>query len=113
MDASKYRVIYGLGLTNAEKAKLQLEVEKMTRALHKGGFVHGDIRDSNLMVDPGSLSSDEVKVHLVDFDWAGRIGEATYPAGLNCESVRRPAGVGDRKLITAEHDIGMVSYLTL
>lgn len=112
MDVSNYRVVYGLDLTNAEKEKLQREVEKMTRSLHEGGFVHGDIRDLNLTVDPDSLSSDEVKVHLVDFDWAGRIGEATYRIGLNCESVRRPAGVGDGKLITEEHGIEMVSYLT-
>ena len=65
----------------------------IVRTLHEGGFVHGDIRDANLLIDRASLASDDVTIHLIDFDWAGCVGEAKYPIGMNCETVRRPEGI--------------------
>ena len=50
-------------------------------------------------------------VHLIDFDWAGCVGKAKYPIGMNCETVRRPEGIEGGELITEQHDIEMVSYL--
>ncbi|KAI6014933.1 hypothetical protein EDC04DRAFT_2608919 [Pisolithus marmoratus] len=52
---------------------------------HKAGFVHGDIRDTNIMVS----KSDNTQFRIIDFDWAGIAGEVKYPAFLNPE-VRRP-----------------------
>ena len=83
----------------------------MVETLHEGGFVHGDIRDPNLLIDEASLTSNDVAIHLVDFDWAGCIGEVKYPMGTNCKTVRRPAGVKGGEVITEQHDIEMVSYL--
>ena len=37
----------------------------------KEGSFNGDIRDANLLIDHASLASDDVTVHLIDFDWAG------------------------------------------
>lgn len=50
-----------------------------------------------------------MSVHLIDFDWAGRVGEARYPMRVNHITVKRPEWGGE--LITQQHDIEMVSYL--
>ncbi|KZT02334.1 uncharacterized protein LAESUDRAFT_622760, partial [Laetiporus sulphureus 93-53] len=90
MDRSKYQPLYGLSLSKADQEKVRCKVKSIVRMLHEGGFVHGDIRDTNLLIDPESLASDDVMVHLIDFDWAGRIGEAKHPVGVNRKTVKRP-----------------------
>jgi serine/threonine protein kinase len=111
MDRSSYAVLYGLNLTKVQQEKVRRKVEKIVQILHDAGHVHGDIRNTNILVDLGSLDSDDVKVHLVDFDWAGLIGEARYPIGVNGKTVKRPEGAEDGEIITIEHDNAMVSYL--
>lgn len=74
--------------------------------LHQAGFVHGDIRDINIMVKEGSSG-----IMLVDFDWAGVIGEVRYPMNVENRAIRRPAGAEDGELIMAEHDIMMVDFM--
>ncbi|KAJ7429500.1 hypothetical protein B0H11DRAFT_1613085, partial [Mycena galericulata] len=44
--------------------------------LHAEKLVFGDLRPPNIIVHNSS-------VHLVDFDWAGRVGEARYPSTIN------------------------------
>ena len=111
MDKSEYKVLYGMVLSKAEQEKVRCKVSSIIQTLHKGGFVHGDIRDTNLLIDRASLTSDNVKIHLIDFDWAGFIGEARYPVEINCETLRRPEGVKGSELITEQHDHEMISYL--
>lgn len=41
--------------------------------LHRGGYVHGDIRDTNILVNS------ESRIYIIDFDWAGRMGVTKYP----------------------------------
>jgi hypothetical protein len=111
MDMSPCQVLFDLQLSKAEQDKIKRKVMSIVETLHKGGFVHGDVRDSNLLIDLASLASDDVTVHLVDFDWAGRVREARYPMGVNRKTVRRPEGVEGGELITQQHDIEMASYL--
>jgi serine/threonine protein kinase len=111
MDKSTYRVLYGLQLSEAQRTKVKCKVKSIVETLHEGGFVHGDIRDANLLIDEASLTSNDVAVHLIDFDWAGCTGEAKYPMGTNCKTVRRPAGVKGGEVVTEQHDVEMVSYL--
>ncbi|KAF8349607.1 hypothetical protein F5887DRAFT_1279875 [Amanita rubescens] len=111
MDKSKHRVLYGLNLSDADKEKVRHKVTSMMRTLHQAGFVHGDIRESNILIDVESLTSDDVMIHLIDFDWAGPIGEAKYPADVNKITVRRPDGVKGGGPITEQHDIDMISFL--
>jgi thiamine kinase-like enzyme len=85
MDKSTYKVLYGLRLSDVEQEKVRRKVRSVVQTLHQGGFVHGDIRDTNILIDLGSLASEDVAIHLIDFDWAGRMGEAKYPI----ESTRR------------------------
>jgi len=62
-------------------------------------------------VDSQAIASEHVAIHLIDFDWAGRTGEAKYLADVNTMAVRRPVDVQGGGLITEEHDLEMVSYL--
>ena len=111
MDMSLYKVLFDLQLSKVEQDRVKRQVMRIVEILHEGGFVHGDVRDSNILVDPASLVINDVSVHLIDFDWAGRVGEARYPMRVNRMTVKRPAGVEGGELITQQHDIEMVSYL--
>jgi serine/threonine protein kinase len=111
MAWSNYEVLDDLELTKDEQKKVLEKVKEIVQILHNQGLVHGDIRTTNILVDLSSLASEEVKIHFLDFDWAGRIGEAKYPIGINRETVRRPEEAEGGKLITVQHDYEMVSYL--
>ena len=50
------------------------------------------------------------RLFLVDFDWAGRLGEARYPFFMSRE-VAWPQGASDGELIAVEHDVHMVNVL--
>ncbi|KAF9643344.1 hypothetical protein BDM02DRAFT_3104572 [Thelephora ganbajun] len=73
--------------------------------LHGRGFVFGDLREPNVLFSGG-------KVYLIDFDWAGKIGEARYPRGLSSR-VDWPGEAEslERELIEADHDFIMLSRL--
>ena len=89
---------------------LETEVRNAVGVLHLRGFVHGDLRDSNMMcIQEGGAW----RVLLVDFDWAGTIGVARHPVGWNQETVRRPAGVSGGQIIQREDDNAMVNFLFL
>ncbi|KAI9459603.1 hypothetical protein HD554DRAFT_2176873 [Boletus coccyginus] len=80
----------------------ELIAEKLAK-FHEAGFVHGDIRDTNVMVS----KLDEKDFNIVDFDWAGRASEVTYPACVNRE-IWRPTDAIDGQPILAVHDIAML-----
>ena len=67
-----------------EKKKAYDSVKAALDTLYKGpgdgvNYVHGDFRDVNV------LMNDKYEVRIVDFDWAGRDSEVTYPVPLNYE----------------------------
>jgi hypothetical protein len=86
---------------------LRERITEKIAAFHQAHFVHGDLRDTNLMVrrdqKPGFM--------LVDFDWAGRSHEVRYPSNLNTQDIKRPKGACDGQYILAEHDVEMLEYL--
>ena len=67
------------------------EVVKM---LHQHGYVHGDLRLPNFIVDGERLL-------LIDFDWGGQEGQATFP-DIRLHPILRK-GRGDM-LIRKHHD---------
>lgn len=76
--------------------------------LHQNHMVHGDIRDTNIMVK----RSGSLEFMLVDFDWAGTAGEVHYPRFLNTDpELGRPADVDAFLPILPSHDILMVGRL--
>jgi hypothetical protein len=89
---------------------LRSQLRAAVHTLHEGGFVHGDIRDVNFMFS--KVKRAQFRVMILDFDWAGVEGKALYPENVNTFSVRRPDGVTDGKLITKEHDLCMLDWIT-
>jgi hypothetical protein len=89
------------------KASFQPEVEEKVIGLHQEGFVHGDLRDTNIMVKRNGTPG----IMLVDFDWAGVIGEVRYPMNVNNVDIKRPDGAHDNELIMTQHDIRMIDFM--
>ncbi|KAL3157238.1 hypothetical protein ABBQ38_001475 [Trebouxia sp. C0009 RCD-2024] len=73
-------------------------------ALHAAGFVHGDLRGCNILVAAGAVS-------LIDFEWAGIVGKATYPYFMNHVDIQWPDGASDGRLVTESHDLWWLSKL--
>ena len=82
--------------------KLQTAIQ----ALHDAGFVHGDLREPNILVTEGD-------VKIIDFDWCGKDGEVRYPASINLGgSLGWDRDVARGGLIKKEHDQRMFCRLT-
>lgn len=91
-----------------DQEELHAKLRQILTELHAAGMVHGDFRDSNILTKRVQTGVD---VKLVDFDWAGVVGEARYPANVNHTDIRRPVDARDEAMITAEHDMAMLGYL--
>jgi serine/threonine protein kinase len=70
--------------------------------LHNHDFVHGDLRSPNIII------TEENKIKIIDFDWAGKAGVARYPPLLSSE-ITWPSGAEGDELITQDHDREMIS----
>ena len=82
-------------------------IRALLLTLHQSGYVHGDIRSSNILV-----RDSEGDFMLLDFDWAGWIGEVRYPMNLNrSEGLWQPDGAHNGTLILADHDIEMLELI--
>ena len=79
------------------------KLRQVLACLDENEFVHGDLRAPNVHV------KDE-KIYILDFDWAGKEGQAHYPDLLN-PTERWPAGAQVGSLITKEHDRFMIDNL--
>ncbi|KAG5649281.1 hypothetical protein H0H81_004858 [Sphagnurus paluster] len=51
------------------------ELRDLVESFHAAGFVHGDLRDANIICDGE-------QAFLIDFDWAGKAREVSYPVDL-------------------------------
>ena len=76
-------------------------VDEAVRKMHNEGFVHGDLRLPNVMVGPNN------SIKIIDFDWAGRIGEVTYPPLMNSEIRWHPDAKFGAGILPA-HDIHLL-----
>ncbi|KAH8917023.1 hypothetical protein BT69DRAFT_1355087 [Atractiella rhizophila] len=82
-------------------------IESKLTELHQQHYVHGDIRESNILV-----SLDGKQFMLVDFDWAGKTGEVRYPMNVNRgPGLWRPDGAVDGQLILPDHDMQMLARI--
>jgi len=64
---SNYSMLYHCRGRNHLPRSLFVDMSKQLKNFHSAGFVHGDIRDTNIMVSP-----DRKKFMIIDFDWAGK-----------------------------------------
>ena len=82
-------------------------LKKKLVELHLANFVHGDVRDTNIMV----RKDGKLGLMLVDFDWSGIVGEVRYPINVNKTNIWRPDDVSDGQLINPDHDMAMLRYI--
>ena len=89
---------------NKQRAKALFKGKclEVLKKMHKGGYCHGDFRSNNLLVVEGN--DDDVKLYIIDFDWAGEAGVAKYPYFMNHFQITWPDGACDGELITFDHD---------
>jgi serine/threonine protein kinase len=90
--------------------QLRPMVKDLVTSFHDLNFVHGDIRDSNLLI---RTEDGKLEMKLIDFDWGGKEGEVWYPVLINNRTVYRPLAVAGGQLIKREHDLHMVEYVFL
>ena len=88
---------------------LSENVRKCLEDFHQANFVHGDIRNTNLMVKKSSFGDGSFL--MVDYDSCGEIGQVRYPLNLNTKTVTRPAGAIGGAVIEAKHDLEMLDYI--
>ncbi|KAH0834040.1 hypothetical protein J3R83DRAFT_11293 [Lanmaoa asiatica] len=85
------------------------EIRNQLNRLHNGDFVHGDVRDVNIMVREGTSMT--LQFMIIDFDWAGKINVARYPPYVNRKGIDRPDDAIDGELILAAHDHWMLENI--
>ncbi len=96
-------------LRGTELDKALAVVQKQLAFAHSAtGMVHGDMRPRNCLVRRDGKGSGSWQVRFIDFEWAGREGEATYPAGLNPE-IPWPDDVAGGKQLRCAHDIELLA----
>ena len=75
---------------------------------HQAGFVHGDLRPSNILV---RRKDGPNPIAILDFDWSGKAGETFYPLTINRTTIQRPEGVCGGQPILIDHDNAMLQML--
>lgn len=77
------------------------DLNSLVKDVHDKGWVHGDLRDANLVVS----DEEPERVMLVNFDWGGNVDDEPiyYPTSLLGEELEKPGRQGDFR-ITKEHD---------
>ena len=93
-------------LTSEITLKFEDPVTSAVKRMHDAGFVHGDLRDTNILVN--TADNDDVKI--VDWDWAGHPGSVEYPISINLE-VPRAAVVEGGATIDRAHDVETVHLI--
>jgi len=79
-------------VTTEHKDAIRCALDRALTVLETNNFVYGDLRSNNVMVEVDehgqlrfSSSARDVKIRLVDCDWAGVSGKVCYPLLLNHE----------------------------
>lgn len=97
------------GLSGTELAEALGVVQEQLAFAHRAtGMVHGDMQPRNCLVRHDPEGARSWQVRFIDFEWAGREGEATHPAGLNPE-IPWPEGVAEGKQLRCAHDIQLLA----
>ncbi|KAH8990741.1 hypothetical protein EDB92DRAFT_1862947 [Lactarius akahatsu] len=84
-------------MESTHRVRWKQELETLMKSFHAENLVHGDLRDENIICRGDS-------VILVDFDWDGKVGEASYPtSALNPELL--DGRKSDGLMITMDDDV--------
>ena len=98
---------YIVGSHRPSVAKHFVSLIKCLQALHKDGIVHGDVRASNVVFGENGIAS------LIDFDFAGRATERTYPLGfvLKIDDGARHREASSGRVLEFAHDVFAVGAM--
>jgi serine/threonine protein kinase len=91
-------------MNNDTVETVKSEIKCALTVLHENGLVFGDLRPPNVMI------TKEKKVMLIDFDWAGEVGQVRYPHLLS-PAVMWPKSAQPLGPILIEHDLEMLERL--
>jgi serine/threonine protein kinase len=73
--------------------KIDIVLRRVLALLKDKGFVHGDFRPNNIMIDRDTLENEGVaEVKIVNFDWSGKANKALYPLSRD-RTIFWPAGL--------------------
>jgi len=101
-----------LEASDSGDASLVAGIHAVVQEMHDLGYVHGDVRQVNLMKRLQKTGEWGVgSLYLIDFDWAGPVGKVRYPRNLNKKSVIRHADAEDGALIEQTHDLFMIEHM--
>ncbi|KAK2464713.1 hypothetical protein APHAL10511_003289 [Amanita phalloides] len=87
-----------------DRVEVKGQVERAIHLLHQVDIVFGDLRKPNVMI------TNQNEVRLIDFNWAGKAGEAEYPY-LISPAIAWPPGVEPLSLMEKRHDLVMLERL--
>ncbi|KAG2362906.1 hypothetical protein BDR07DRAFT_1450949 [Suillus spraguei] len=82
-------------------------IREQLKELHAEKLVHGDIRDTNILVK----KDDRTKFMIIDFDWAGTANVVLYPPYVNYTQITRPNDARDGLAVKAAHDDEMLDFI--
>ncbi|KAH9077730.1 hypothetical protein EDB83DRAFT_2671479 [Lactarius deliciosus] len=89
------------GLLIIHRDRWIMELRQLMNNFHAADLVHGDLRDVNILCKESS-------VMLVDFDWGGKVGKASYPTlDLNLELLKDRAS--ESLMITKGDDMRVLT----
>ena len=83
-------------------------IRTQLKTLHARQMVHGDIRDTNILV----RKDDRTKFMIVNFEWGGVEDVTRYPPYVNYTDIWRPRDARDGRPIKAAHDLEMLDAIT-
>ncbi|KAH9083830.1 hypothetical protein EDB83DRAFT_2212602 [Lactarius deliciosus] len=84
-------------LLTSNRTHWAIQLRRLVHDFHANDFVHGDLRDANIICNGNS-------VMLVDFDWGGKVGEASFPT-LNLHAELLDGRTSDDMIITKDDDM--------
>lgn len=97
------------------------KLKTVIESLHEFRLVFGDLRRPNVLVQKVETGSEGMDVYseaaewlvkMVDFEWAGREGEAQYPPIMNVQNITWAGGMGPCCPMKMEHDLRMLEIIS-
>jgi thiamine kinase-like enzyme len=85
------------------RSELNEKVSNILNLMREHNFVHGDLRSSNVFGELDEYDNFSGRVIVIDFDWSGKQGEATYPVDMS-PFVDWPKGCEAGAPLEFEHD---------
>lgn len=97
----RYPVVQGSHIPT--HASQFVPILEQLQSMHNAGFVHGDIRLSNMVFNPMHPNQSR----LIDFDMAGEASTRTYPEGYTTEleDAERHEGASEFETLEKDHDL--------